>query len=132
MAKRLTKKAFSEAPKYMVAIDYFCGKGEKHGMKPWQYWQTEPLEAQNLLEAMDEAEGWSNEDVYMLHLCERTSIVDDWYITYKAILANRGSGWHTHTDKHGENPTFGFKVDFAPYGGGFPYADMHLFPKEEE
>lgn len=110
---KITKKAYNEAANYMVAIDYLSGLGAVHGKKSWQTWQTEALEAKSLIEAMSEAEDWMNEDVYMIHLCEKTGKTDT-AIRYKAVLANRGHGWHGQDNKHYESTDMGFEVGTEP------------------
>ena len=116
---------------FMVAVDYLTGKGAEHGLRPWQSWQTVALKATNVFEAMDEAEDFNNEGVYMLHLCQKLRQDGDWNIIYKAVLAHRKAGWHTQSYKHYEQENFGFSVDMGEYGG-FEYASVADLEEEEK
>lgn len=113
MAK-ITKKAIKEAPKYMVVIDWkaLC-------REPFHY---ELLKAETVYEAMNEAESFMDETVYLIKLLEKTDRIDEEEgaenslgIIYNAVLTNRHNGWHVNDYAHSErkfeaayNPNWSF------------------------
>lgn len=115
--KKLTKKMIAEAPKYMIAIDYLTSSPEYH-----RSWRKVALNADNLAEAMDEAEPYFGLDVYMIHLLEKTGtaqIEDVDYITYDPVLATRHKGaYHRHDELHGERNEMRF-VHNPRWAGNF-------------
>lgn len=124
--KKITKKAIKEAHNYTIAIDY-CIDTRSHkagNLRAWHntHWNMVALNADNLLDAMSEAEAYFNEDTYMMHLLEKTGnlLNADEYptIEYKAVLASRHKGaWHRHDQHHGESEdfTFGWDTDWNEY-----------------
>lgn len=86
--------------KYTAVIDY---KASGSGLKP------QVLEAQTIIEAMNEAEELLDENVYMITIIAKdgkTSTQGRVKKTeYVTVLANRGSGWHAADEKHYERAT---------------------------
>ena len=113
--KKLTKKMISEAPKYMIAIDYLTSSREYD-----RSWRKVALTADNLASAMDETETYFGLDVYMINLLEKTGtaqIEDIEYITYDPVLATRNKGaYHRHDELHGERKEMRFVHN--PYWAG--------------
>lgn len=106
--KKLTKKMISEAPKFMIAIDYLTSSPNYN-----RSWHKVALTAENMMDAMDETETYFKEDVYMIHILQKSGTEQVEYdltcITYDAILATRYKGaFHRHDDRHGENENMRF------------------------
>ena len=104
MAK-ITKKAIKEAPKFMVVVDWKMEKREA-SCEPFHY---ELLKAETVYEAMNEAESFMNETVYLIKLLEKTDRIDEedgaensLGIIYSAVLTNRHNGWHVNDHAHSE------------------------------
>ena len=85
--KKLTKKFVKEAATYMLLIDKLNTPG----------FETEVLEADNLIDAMDEANERFNAATYMLSILEKTGeTIDDNGMTYREIMRSRTEGrWAT-------------------------------------
>ena len=64
------------------------------------------MDASTLIEAMNEAEMYLSENVYLVKIAERTGrkikVYKGTKTFFKEILVNRGSGWHACDDYHGE------------------------------
>lgn len=92
--KKLTKKAIKEAANYMVMIDWKTNYRSAL--------DTEVLEAKTLIEAMDEATEYGNENTYLLAILEKGEAVEIdeetgvEYIPYREVLRSRSEGnWRT-------------------------------------
>jgi hypothetical protein len=100
--------------KYIVCIDY------KACYKPLTL-EYAPLTDGNLLNAMVEAEGFMNENVYLITVMEQKSskalkgYKGHRAVTYADILTNRGNGWHITDEAHCET-AFERECYFAPDG----------------
>ena len=85
--------------KYIIVIDYKASSDKS--------FRQVTLEAQNILDAMNEAEQHINDSVYLIVLAERTGKTDKIpggkVSHFKEILVNRKSGWHVCDQKHGES-----------------------------
>lgn len=103
--------------KYIVVIDWNAKTGK--------IFDHIELDAKYILDAMNEAENYINEDVYMIFIAEKTgkmTKVDDCKeVLYKEILANRKNGWHTCDEKHSEHATI-WKATYAKLGKWFEIA----------
>ena len=98
--KKLTKKAIKEAANYMVMIDKLNAPG----------FETEVLEADNLLDAMDEASEYFNAATYLLAILEKTGeTVEDNGLTYREIMRSRTENrWATiKSEGYTEGSTWG-------------------------
>lgn len=98
--KKLTKKAIAAAPKYILAIDY------KASYRPMTI-EYEIIEAADILEAMQIADRFFNEDtVYLLNIMEKTGEVkENEFLEYKDKLTSRNRGdWHLTDAEHSEQP----------------------------
>lgn len=89
---------------YIVAIDY------RANYKPLTI-DYKMLKAENLLDAMNEAEQYMDkETVYLLKVMKRSGAahkvkgVDAREATYTDVLTNRGNGWHSTDVAHCEQP----------------------------
>lgn len=89
---------------YIVAIDYSAN------YKPMTI-DYKMLKAENLLDAMNEAEQYMDkETVYLLKIMKRSGAahkvkgVDAQEATYTDVLTNRGNGWHNTDAVHCEQP----------------------------
>lgn len=89
---------------YIVAIDYSAN------YKPMTI-DYKMLKAENLLDAMNEAEQYMDkETVYLLKIMKRSGAahkvkgVDAREATYTDVLTNRGNGWHNTDAAHCEQP----------------------------
>ena len=96
---------------YIVAIDY------RANYKPLTI-DYKMLKAENLLDAMNEAEQYMDkETVYLLKIMKRSGAahkvkgVDAREATYTDVLTNRGNGWHSTDVAHCEQP---WRVPSAP------------------
>lgn len=87
--KKLTKKAIKEAVRYMVMIDWHTAYRNTL--------DTEVLEAESLIEAMDEASEMFNDNVYMLAILEKTDeVVEGNGLVYQEIMRSRTADrWNT-------------------------------------
>lgn len=96
--KKLTKKAIAAAPKYMVAIDWNASYSGTIDHKM--------IEASNIFEAMQIADKFFNENVYLLAIMEKTGeIVENEYLVYADMLTSRNRGnWHLSDAEHSEVP----------------------------
>ena len=90
--------------KYIVAIDYSAN------YKPMTI-DYKMLKAENLLDAMNEAEQYMDkETVYLLKIMKRSGAahkvkgVDAREATYTDVLTNRGNGWHNTDAAHCGQP----------------------------
>lgn len=103
--------------KYIVVIDWKAKTGKT--------FDHIKLTAKNIVDAMNEAESYVNQDVYMVFIAEKISKVakvgNVKEVTYKEILANRGYGWHACDEKHCERPSV-WKATFAKWGTLFDIA----------
>lgn len=103
--------------KYIAVIDWNARTGKM--------FDHIELNAKNIVDAMNEAENYINEDVYMIFIAEKTgkvTKVDDCKeVLYKEILANRKNGWHACDEKHSEHATT-WKASFAKFGKWFDIA----------
>ena len=83
--KKLTKKAIATAPKYMISIDWRAS-----------YRNTidrQMLNADNIFEAMQEAEKLHDENVYLLRILEKTDEVqENEFLVYEDKLTSRSRG----------------------------------------
>lgn len=86
---------------YIVAIDYSAN------YKPMTI-DYKMLKAENLLDAMNEAEQYMDkETVYLLKIMKRSGAahkvkgVDAREATYTDVLTNRGNGWPTSANRSG-------------------------------
>lgn len=74
------------------------------------------LKEKNIISAMNEAEKYISEGVYMILIAEKvgkvTKVNDYKEVTYKEILANRKYGWHACDEKHSERLTT-WKMSFT-------------------
>lgn len=99
--KKITKKLIKEAATYMVLIDKVNAAG----------FETEVLEAQTLLEAMDAANEYFNAATYLLAILEKTGETTDDKdgMTYREIMRSRTEGrWATmKTDGYTEGSLWG-------------------------
>lgn len=97
--------------KYIAIVDYKANtrKGFEHV----------ELAAQNLLDAMNEAETLFDEEIYLVDIAEKvgkTEKVDGHKETkFTEILRNRGNGWHRCDSMHGESPAT-WKMIQTKYG----------------
>lgn len=104
---KITKKAIKEAPRYMVVIDWKSGKRPTY--KAFDY---KLLDAADILTAMDEAETYYTEDVYMIYLLEKTSHTTELGILYGSVLCSRQAGnYHKADSAHSEG---GFWATYNP------------------
>lgn len=80
------------------------------------------LEADNLLDAMSEAEYYLTEGVYLITISEKVKTLGLSKMfkesLHTELLTNRGNGWHRTDEAHGERPC-GWRVTeyrerFAP------------------
>ena len=94
--KKLTKKAIKAAPQYVMIIDWMVEY--KNGFT------KTTLEADNLLDAMTEAEQYKDENVYLIKIAEKTAETydNDTAIVYDDILTTRSYGWHRSDAQHSE------------------------------
>lgn len=107
---KLTKKMIKEAPKYIINLDpKSCGADNTEGfyksLGAELYFKT--LKADNLIDAMVEAESYFNETTYLINIAEKTSEVNEEIegIVYKEILTTRGNkNWHKCDVAHSESP----------------------------
>lgn len=95
--KKLTKKAIAAAPKYMVSIDWKAS-----------YRNTidrQMLNANNIFEAMKEAEELHDENVYLIRILEKTEEVqENEFLVYEDRLTSRSRGnWHLTDAAHSEH-----------------------------
>lgn len=98
--KKITKKFIKEAARYMVLIDKLNASG----------FETEVLEAETLIEAMDEATERFNAATYLLAILEKTGeTVDDNGLEYVEIMRSRTEGrWRTmKSEGYTEGSTWG-------------------------
>lgn len=104
--------------KYMAIIDSKAETGKIFGYVE--------LKAKNIIEAMNEAEGYINENVYMIFIAQKTSkvlkVAGGKEVVFKNILANRKNGWHVCDDKHSERTT-SWKVIFTKSGNYYEIAE---------
>lgn len=102
---KLTKKAIKAAPKYVICIDW------KAAYKNAIDYMV--LNAQDIFEAMKEAEANFDENVYLMTIAEKTSeVVDDLFIRYEDRFTCRGNkNWHITDEAHGE---YVHSVCYAP------------------
>lgn len=92
----MTKKMINAAAKYIVVIDY---KAQHGGL------EYKTLKAENILEAMREAEMMFNETVYLINIAEKTRETSGDCIVYKEVLTTRGhENWHMCDKAHSEVP----------------------------
>lgn len=89
--------------KYIVCVDWKAGYSSG-----FDYY---PLKSDNILDAMEEAEQYINENVYLITVMEKQKGVkrvkgcpDVKEMTYTDVITNRGNGWHRTNDKHSEVP----------------------------
>ena len=107
---KTTKKAINEAPKYIIMLDpEECGANNADGfyktLGAELYYKT--LTANNIIEAMTEAESYFNETTYLINIAEKTGevISELESIVYKDVLTTRnGSNWHICDYRHCEVP----------------------------
>lgn len=95
---KITKKAIATAPKYMIAIDW------KAAYRNTIDCQT--IEAGNITEAMQIAEKHFDENVYLIHLLEKTGEThDNEFLVYESKLTSRSANsWHITDAEHSECP----------------------------
>lgn len=93
---KITKKAIATAPKYMVSIDYRAGYRNAIDFQL--------LNADNIFEAMQEAEKLHDENVYLLRILEKTGEVhENEFLVYADKLISRSRGnYHLSDKEHGE------------------------------
>lgn len=105
--KQITKKAIKEAPHYMVVIDW---KADKRPL--YKAFDYKLLDAVDVLAAMDEAETFFTDDVYMIYVLEKTSDTTDMGILYGSVLCSRQVGnYHKADAAHSEG---GFWATYNP------------------
>ena len=103
--KKLTKKAIKEMPQYIVIIDWMSGANViiewmSGAKKPFDYI---PVNVNNILDAMDVAESYKSNDVYLIKIAEKTDrVYDTTALIYEDVLVTRSHGWHRSDEKHGE------------------------------
>lgn len=95
--KKLTKKAIAAAPKYMVSIDWKAS-----------YRNTidrQMLNANNIFEAMKEAESLYSENAYLIRILEKTEEVqENEFLVYADRMTSRSRGnWHLTDAEHHEH-----------------------------
>ena len=116
MAK-ITKNDINGAPKYMLVIDYKNDKTSDYGCFDYKL-----LAAKDILTAMDEAESYFDETVYMTYILEKTEGLTDLGILYGSVLTSRTKGsYHRANEAHDEfefwathNPTWadGYSITY--------------------
>lgn len=83
--------------KYTLYIDY----------KKTYSFHYETLEAKTLEEAIKEADKKMSNEIYLMRVMEKTGNIERnsgrKCTKYKAIICNRGNGWHINDKEHGEN-----------------------------
>ena len=118
--KKITKKSIKEAPKYMVAIDWCAGKAPNNECFGYRM-----LNADNIFDAMDQAESYFTDDVYMTFLLEKTEDQADLGILYGAVMASRAKGnFHRADRAHSES---GF---WATYNPNWNYGECNYYGTE--
>lgn len=106
------------APKYILLVDF----------KSSPRLEYKDLYAKDLYDAIEEADTYFGEDIYLLKICEKYSktVRNEGAKTtnYRAILCKRSvSGWHINNSENGENHVMIRRWDFT---GGNPYIDYEI------
>lgn len=90
--------------KYIVCVDWKAGYSSG-----FDYY---PLKSDNILDAMEEAEQYINENVYLITVMEKQKGVkrvkgcpDVKEMTYTDVITNRGNGWHRKNVMNGMTKT---------------------------
>ena len=99
---------------YTAHVDYKANTGKMFGHFT--------LAADNLLDAMSEAEQYLTDEAYLVTISENEktlSIHKEWKETlHNEILTNRGNGWHRTDESHSERQICWketiFKKGYAP------------------
>ena len=106
-------------PKYVLYIDF-----KASGRKPLSY---RDLKAKDLYEAIEEADTYFGEDIYLLKICEkygRTRREGARFTNYKAILCKRSvSGWHLNNADNGEGHVMLRRWEFT---GSNPFTEYEI------
>lgn len=110
------------APKYVLIIDF-----KADAPTGFKY---EDLKANDLYEAIEEADSYFDDDIYLLKICEKYGKTVKGEYTgqkvtnYSAILCKRSaSGWHINNPKNGESNTM---VQRDEYSSGFRFVDYTI------
>lgn len=105
--------------KYIAIIDYKASV--KNGF------DHVALEANNLLDAMNEAENLLTDDVYLVDIAEKSGksekIKGCKETPFTEVLRNRGHGWHRCDSEHGEHPVT-WKMTQAKWGKCFEIVNI--------
>lgn len=113
MEKKITRTDVRKAPEYMVLVDYMTTNTPKY--YPFRY---ELLNATDILTAMDEAEAYHDDTVYLIKLMKKTDEVTESGIVYSAILTSRSKGnFHRTDSKHCES---GCEATYHPHWDWMP------------
>ncbi len=107
---KMTKKAMKEAPRYIMTLDpkTRCtpnADGFYKSLGAEYYYKA--LTAENLLDAMTEADSHFDDTTYIITIAEKTGTYDieTKSIIYKEILSSRSEGnWHRCDSAHHETP----------------------------
>ena len=108
------------APKYALYIDY-----KATTVQPFSF---RDMKAKDLYEAIEEAEKYFDEGIYLLKICEKYSKtvrnVGAKTTDYSAILCKRSvSGWHINNSEYSENNVMLRRWE---YTGGNPFVDYEI------
>lgn len=107
--------------KYVLVVDFKAN--------PTTRFDQLRMDASTLIEAMNEAEMYLSENVYLVKIAERTGrklkVHKGTKTFFKEILVNRGSGWHACDDYHGESSSTWEFFDTA-FGKFFTISDCTL------
>lgn len=114
---KITKKVIKESPEYIMTLDpKSCGANNVLGFYKALgcdlYYKT--MSANNILDAMTEAEEYFNETTYIITIAQKTgeSDSDTEGVVYKEVLTTRGNGaWHKTDKDHSETPA---KIAYNP------------------
>lgn len=96
---KITKKTIKEQPDFMVIIDR-----ASEFTNPQYPIEIKPLNALTIIEAMNEAEKYIDDTIYLINIAEKTNEVIENKIVYRDILTHRSRGWHICDEKHCETP----------------------------
>lgn len=89
------KKSFRIAPEFIAFIDY-----KANYLLPFHYAK---LDANEMLDAMDETETMFHDSVYMIVLLKKTNELHEGGLIYRGCLATRdGCTWHRNDRTHNE------------------------------
>ena len=101
--------------KYIVVVDLKASNG----------FDVYDLRANNLVEAMSEAEHFWSEDVYLIRIAERAGRIErregNKIAKFLEVICNRGRGWHPCDNEHSESPVTWSRYESIKYPGTIYY-----------